>query len=45
MAEFKGTVLRDFLTMVFFIKQLLLLLDIRISNFFEFLFSRSYMYL
>jgi hypothetical protein len=45
MAEFKGTVLRDFFIMVFFIKQLLVLLDIGISIFFEFLFSRSYMYL
>jgi hypothetical protein len=37
-------VLRDLLTILFFIKQLLVLLDIRISIFFEFLFSRSYIY-
>jgi hypothetical protein len=35
MAQLKGTVLRDFLTLFLFIKQLLVLLDIRILlNFF-----------
>ncbi len=39
MAKFKGTVLRDFLIMVFFIKQLLVLLDIGISIFSNFCFQ------
>jgi hypothetical protein len=41
MAQFKETVLQGFLTLFFFIKQLLVPLDIRILNFFDFFFFQE----